>query len=384
MPGISSERILIFTPAGRDAPLTQQVLEQLDLPCHICSNVEELCRSIAEGAGTALIAEAALSPDAVELLARTLEGQEAWSDLPLIVLTPRVTSPQRRRTLEPLRSLGNVTLVERPVGVRTLQGTVRAAIRSRRRQYAARKILEEREALVEQLKETVRFNEMFVAILSHDLRNPLGAIATGAHLLLRQEDNERLHRPLARILRSAERMARMIEQLLDFTRVRVGGGLMLSRSRVSLETLCEQVIEELELANPDRPLSFESRGNTEGEWDADRLAQVLSNLIANALEHGSRDSSVLVEVDGTDDTDVVACVSNQGVIPEAALPTLFDAFRGTQSGSDQRQGLGLGLYIAREIVLAHGGSVRVTSDEALGTRFVVRLPREAILPSIAP
>jgi K+-sensing histidine kinase KdpD len=234
----------------------------------------------------------------------------------------------------------------------------------------------ERERFVAELQQTVYYNEIFAGILAHDLRNPLTAILTSAHLILRRQEGEgdKLAKPLGRILTSGERMTRMIDQLLDFTSLRIGGGLQIVPRGTDLGEVCRQVVEELEDANPTWTIRTEASGDLLGNWDGDRLLQVVSNLAANALQHGDPEAGLLLHIDGTSDV-VELRVSNKGSIPESALPTLFDPFRGARQRSDRPRGLGLGLYITKQIVHAHGGSVSVESSEETGTTFIVRLPR---------
>ncbi len=227
------------------------------------------------------------------------------------------------------------------------------------------------------LQESVRFNEMFTGILGHDLRNPLGAIMTAAHLAMRRGDNERLIKPLARILTSGERMARMIDQMLDFTRVRVGTGLPTVPRSIDLVALVKQVIDELDDAHPDCRIALEHRGWTEGSWDDDRLAQVFSNLVGNAVEHGVRERGVRVVIDGLDPEMVVVEIRNMGTISEDAMIRLFEPLSGGARRRHKTRGLGLGLFISREIVKAHGGQIEVRSSEAAGTIFRVALPRSS-------
>jgi PAS domain S-box-containing protein len=225
-------------------------------------------------------------------------------------------------------------------------------------------------------EDNVRFSEMFAAVLGHDLRNPLSAIFTGAQLLLRLAVDERQRRPAGRIITSAERMARMIDQLLDFTRIRLGAGLKIEPAAANLGELARQLVEETEAALGTR-IVFTRSGDTIGVWDADRLAQVLSNLLANAVQHGAGDRPATIHVDGRDPAGVVVDVWNRGRIPEDILPQIFEPFRGSRYQREQARGLGLGLYIAHEIVRAHGGAVTVDSTEAEGTTFRVGLPRRA-------
>ncbi len=229
----------------------------------------------------------------------------------------------------------------------------------------------------DELQETVRFNEMFTAILGHDLRNPLGSIMTAAQLLKKRSDNEKLTRPLDRIMSSGGRMARMIDQLLDFARLRVGAGIPLQPKRTELQPLVELVIAELSESNPATPIALELEGDLTGTWDGDRLAQVFSNLVGNAVEHGSEGGTVTVRLDGRDPGALRASVHNSGVVPPERLKRLFEPMNGAQHRGEKSQGLGLGLYISQQIARAHGGAITVESLQPGGTTFQVTLPREA-------
>lgn len=237
-----------------------------------------------------------------------------------------------------------------------------------------RRILEERQQLVEQLATTVRLNEMFTAILGHDLRNPLGAMITAAHLVSRISPEESVRRAAGRILSSGERMARMITQLLDFTRTRTGGGLVLEPREVDLAALCRQILAEVEDANQGRSIELQVSGEPRGIWDPDRMGQVISNLAGNACQHGVPATPVRIELDGRDADVLVLEVVNTGEIPAESLEGLFEPFRRSQTRRDVAQGLGLGLYITQQIVHAHGGRIDVCSAGG-ATRFVVSVPR---------
>jgi signal transduction histidine kinase len=232
------------------------------------------------------------------------------------------------------------------------------------------------------LEETVSCNEMFTGILAHDLRNPLNAMMTAAQLLLMRTESDdelraRAEKPLSRILSSGSRMSTMIGQVLDFTRARSGGGLPVEPQATNLAELCGQAIGELELTHPQTKIWRRVTGDPCGRWDPDRMLQVLSNLVANACQHGSQNEPVRVVLDGTSEDKVSVEVHNCGAIPGSLLPTVFDPFRSTRVGKNRSRGLGMGLFIVREIVRGHRGTVEVSSTESAGTSIVVHLPRYA-------
>lgn len=223
-------------------------------------------------------------------------------------------------------------------------------------------------------QEAVRLNELFVGILSHDLRNPMSAIAMGAGLLMRNVTSEKDTKIAKRIAKSTARMGRMIDQLLDFTRIRSAGGLALDRHPTEMRQLVTSVIEELEGARPEATFAVEVEGDdTAGTWDADLLFQALSNLGENAIEHGAGGKLIRVRI-VTDAAQVTVSVHNEGLIPPALLPVIFDPFRGSARRGGGK-GLGLGLYIAQQIVHAHGGTLGAESSSDSGTTFTMLLPK---------
>jgi PAS domain S-box-containing protein len=235
---------------------------------------------------------------------------------------------------------------------------------------------------VSKLEETIRANELFAGVLAHDLRNPLGAITTAAQLLLMRYEGKNVvgndeAKPLSRILSSSDRMTRMIDQLLDFTRARTGGGIQLTPRVSDLEDLCKDVLGEFELSHPEWKVDCAAVGDLVGTWDADRLLQVLSNLVGNAGQHGTLPGRISVRLDGSEPERVRFSVHNDGAIAEALIPQLFDPFRTPRQFRSRSGGLGLGLFIVRELVQTHGGTVHVSSSPAAGTTVAVDLPRHA-------
>ncbi|GJG85515.1 two-component sensor histidine kinase [Gemmatimonadetes bacterium T265] len=230
------------------------------------------------------------------------------------------------------------------------------------------------DAAVEHAKET------FLAILGHDLRTPLGAIQTSATFMLETGELEEPHRTLtARIAGSARRAVTMVGDLLDFTRSRLGGGIPVVRTEISLGKVVHDVVDEIVAAHPGCVIRVDSRGAQPGRWDGARLSQALGNLIGNAVQHGGRGTPVTVDVRG-DATEAVIAVHNDGpAIPPDQLDGIFNPMKARQASRAAARGptgsLGLGLYIAERIVGAHGGRLAVESSEAAGTTFTVHLPR---------
>ena len=226
--------------------------------------------------------------------------------------------------------------------------------------------------------------DVFVGILGHDLRTPLSAIALNASQL-RQRASElpAWSSTLAeRITGSAARMERMIDDLLDLARTRLGEGMVMDSKPMDLRPVIAQIVAELAVAHPERTiqcLATEVPGNFHGRWDADRIAQIISNLVANAVRHGA--DPVVVEPQDLGD-HVIIEVRNHGHIPAEAMPHLFKAFTKGDPSAKQA-GLGLGLYIVNEIAKAHGGTVSVESEHAV-TSFVVALPRGYAEPTMTP
>jgi signal transduction histidine kinase len=219
-------------------------------------------------------------------------------------------------------------------------------------------------------------------VLGHDLRNPLGAIMMSATMMMRKEGPDWPHqRTASQILSSGVRMDRMIGDLVDFTRTRLGKGIPIIRKHGDLEAICRDAVDELAAFHPDAIVRFEATGDLSGEWDGGRLGQALSNLIGNAYEHGASGEAIDVAARGDND-GVIVTVHNIGpTIPKGA--DIFSPFRQGESlpaKSRATRSLGLGLYIAHAIAAAHEGSLVVDSANN-HTTFTLRLPRRAVTPA---
>jgi signal transduction histidine kinase len=236
------------------------------------------------------------------------------------------------------------------------------------------------ESIARYTQDVDQSKDLFLGVLGHDLRNPLGAIMASASAIMTQEGSDGPHvRTATRILRSGQRMVGMIDDLVDFTRTRLGTGIPVVRADMDMETICKQTVDEITAFHPHCAVHFEASGELRGQWDCGRIGQVLSNVIGNAYQHGLEGTLIGVAVRGERDR-VVLTVHNQGpVIAKSELRDIFDPFRqldAARTKSRDSRSAGLGLYIAKAIVTAHDGTIDVASTEG-GTTFTVRLPRSA-------
>ena len=331
-----------------------------------------LARSGAEALELLLIHPVALALIDVQMpemdgfeLAELMRGSERTRHVPIIFVTAGASD--ERRVFKGYES-GAVDFLYKPIDPHILRSKVGVFIELEQQKLALAHELREK-------TETLRLNEMFTAMLGHDLRGPLSAIVMGAILLERKAPDETTRKSAKRMLESAKRMSRMIVEMLDLARTRLGAGIPIRRQRIDFHALVEKTIEEQRMASPDRSVELQSDGNLEGEWDADRCAQLASNLIGNAIQHGDSNAPVECALDGGSRDEIVFTVSNAGSIPPQILPHLFNPFRSRDDYPAQRNGLGLGLYIVEQIARAHGGQVEVASGPDNRTMLRVNLPR---------
>ena len=317
-------------------------------------------------------------------LAELMRGSERTRQVPIIFVTAGVREPDR---VFKGYEAGAVDFLFKPLTPRIVRQKADIFFelyRGRRRLAEQldelRASAVERERLVGELQQSLRLAEMFAAVLGHDLRNPLTVITSSAEQLARKSGDEAIRRSMDRTLSSARRMGRLIDELLDLSRARLAGGIPLAPSRVDLRALCQKVLAEHEVSHPQRRLDLQVEGDPCGVWDEDRLFQALSNLMGNAVQHGRPDTPIRLRVAATSTSgEVTIETSNAGAIPAELRPHLFDPFHVVRRKRERSQGLGLGLYIVQQIVLAHGGVLDVSSSEETGTTFTIRLPRAAAL-----
>ncbi len=300
-------------------------------------------------------------------LAELMRGSGRTRHVPIIFVT--AGARDQHRLFKGYES-GAVDFLYKPIEPRILRNKASVFFQLDRQRRQLDHQLRER-------TETLRLNEMFTALLAHDLRNPLSAVVTSAHLIERLAAEPIARDAAARILSSGRRMGRLVEDMLDLARARLGGGIAIKREEGDLDTLLTPVVREHQTSAPDRRIEFVSTGALRGQWDAERIAQVASNLIGNAIKHGDADGSIMVQLDGMRSETIIFSVANDGVIPAERHPGLFDPFKDGQHRVGRNEGLGLGLYIVQQIVTAHGGSIEVRSEDDRRTVFRVHLPRSA-------
>jgi signal transduction histidine kinase len=339
-------------PLALDALLTRADVEVVT--AHSGPEAFELLR--ARNVALAIIDVQMAETDGFALAARV-----RWTDrtryVPIIIIT---AGPADRAQLSEAYELGAVDVLCKPLDLHVLRCKVDVFV-----------ALERRHQLI---VEAERTHEMFVGILGHDLRTPLHAIVLATELVLDYTNEEPVHALIERIRRNVERMVQLVDQLLDLTRLRIGGGIMLSPGSVDLRQLAAQAV--LEFEDVRQGIRIESMGDTAGTWDAGHMLQIISNLVCNAVRHGSVDAPIRIVVDGTREDEVVLRVSNAGVpIPRELRGVLFEPFRRSDGRYHRQPGLGLGLYITQQLAVAHGGNVSFESSREAGTCFLVSLPR---------
>jgi signal transduction histidine kinase/CheY-like chemotaxis protein len=361
------ERVMVWAPRGRDGALIATLLDRHGIPIEMCHSVFELAGAFAE-VGCAVIAKEALTAANLAVLERELRSQPAWSDFPFILLG---VGPPDVRHAKAWQALGNVAVLDRPTRSRSLLAAVAAALRARRRQYEAQQAIQHR--------------DQFLAMLAHELRNPLAAISLASEAERQKQAPTPDQAPAARgsdvmtiISRQARHLSRLVDNLLDVARM-TSGKVMLERVVLDLNDVLTRCLQSQQMSARERGLQLVGK-----PWpvpllvrgDAVRLEEVLSNLVSNAIQHCPAGSRVEVSVHPEDQRCVLS-VRDEGVgIGPELLPRVFDLFaQGDVSLDRSRGGLGVGLTIVKALVELHGGEVSAHSEgPGRGSTFTVQLP----------
>jgi signal transduction histidine kinase/ActR/RegA family two-component response regulator len=363
-------RVLIFTPTGRDASLTQKILTEAAIPSFICSTMEEFCGQLDSGAGAALMTEEALTQSAVNQLIQSLDKQPAWSDIPVIFFA--TNSESAARLLNLLGQRANLIVLERPININIVKGAVRSALRARHRQYQTKKLLVE-------LEEADRQKDLFLATISHELRTPLNAILGWAGILRSDAiDAQTVERGLLTIERNARAQSQLIEDILDMSRI-IRGNLRITPEPFEVIPAIKAAIDVVRPAAQAKKINIEVALDSPTQviaGDSGRFQQIIWNLLSNAIKFTPENGRVGIQL--TQDNDHInICVRDTGKgISAEFLPHVFDYFRQADNSITRNYGgLGLGLAIVRHLVELHGGRVYASSAGlGQGAAFTVTLP----------
>jgi signal transduction histidine kinase/CheY-like chemotaxis protein len=380
------ERILVLAPTGRDAPLMGDVVREAGLWPVVVYSVEHLCEELAHGAGAIVLAEEALTDLGIECLNEALALQGAWSEIPIILLTSGgMTTRSSARTAKLLEPRANVTLMERPVRVVTLVSAVQSAVRARRRQLEVRDLLAEKDATVRRQAEDVRRRDEFLAMLGHELRNPLATIRNAVEVLADDgagAGTRDEHRVI--IERQAAHLGQLVDDLLDVSRITMGK-ILLRRGPVDVAEVVRRAAEAVRggIAAQRQVMSVrvEGGGPLMVEGDAVRLEQVVLNLLTNANKYTPAGGRIEVSA-RAEGGSVVVRVKDSGIgISAEMMPRVFELFSQADTSLHRSKGgLGIGLTVVKRLIDMQGGSVSAESaGEGKGSEFVVRLPLRADL-----
>jgi signal transduction histidine kinase/CheY-like chemotaxis protein len=376
---VLDDRVLVLAPTGRDSALTCSLLGSAGIAAENCPDMAAVCAEIARGAAVLMLAEEVLvSASAGSRLSSLLKQQEPWSDLPILLFWGAGATLQTRApTPGMLEPLGNVALLDRPVRPTTMLTAVRTALRARRRQYAAREALQAERA-------AVRERDKFLAMLGHELRNPLSPIFVALELMGRGESDTKASKALGVIRRQVKHLARIVDDLLDVSRV-TSGKIVLQRSPLDLREAVRRCVQSLAGAVAAQGLTLTFTDGTEGsdpkerllvDGDPVRLEQVVMNLALNAIKYTPARGHVRISLEREADTAIIRFKDDGVGIPLETLPRVFDLFVQAEQTLDRAKGgMGVGLTLVKNLVELHGGTVGAESEgPGTGSEFVVRLP----------
>jgi signal transduction histidine kinase len=371
-------RVLLLPPTRRDSEVTRALLERAGLTCTVCTEPAALAAEIQSGVGAIVLTDAISADASMAQVTAALGRQPSWSDVPTILLSR--SDRQTAATARLVAGLSNVTILDRPTSPRTLVSSVQAAIRGRQRQYEIRDQLVALRAAEEALRNADRRKDEFLAMLAHELRNPLAPIRTASEVLARTLPPEaRTQATLDLVKRQVVHITRLVDDLLDVSRI-TQGRIKLQRRPVELAAIVTQAMESVE------PLLRKKRHTVTRiasfqplyvDGDSARLVQCLSNLLTNAAKYTDPSGAIRVEL-RCEQGDAVIAVSDNGMgIAAALLPRIFDLFVQSDRSLDRSEGgLGIGLSVVQRLVRMHGGEVSAASaGPGRGATFEIRLPQ---------
>lgn len=364
--------VILFCPTGQDATLIGNVLANEDIDSVAVRNIYELTLANLDHAGALMIAEEALTSEVIDILNQTLSHQEAWSDIPIILLTSGggKNTQFKVKRLEVFVSSGNVTILERPLQPRTLISSTQVALRSRRRQFQVKNLL------IAQLEAT-NMRDEFISIASHELKTPLTSLKLQTQMTKKVFSRselppvEKVQKQLDYTLNQIERLTKLVDDMLDVSRVTTGK-LKLQRSNLNLSVLLEDLVERFSPQFEAAHCKVDQfiTPNIVGQWDAYKIEQVLNNLFSNAIRY-SPNRPIHVGLIKLNDKAILNVKDEGPGIDPKNVERIFERF---ERASNNESGLGLGLYITHQIIELHKGSIRVESKLGEGANFIIELP----------
>lgn len=371
------DRVVLLVPTRKDGDTAATLLHQADISVVACRTLEEALAEVRRGAAVLALPEELLTPPARADVLQAMSEQPPWSDLPLLVFTR--TGANSEVSNDVVRTLGNVTLLERPLRIGTFLSAVRTALRARRRQYEIRGFLEERLRSEQALLRADQRKDEFLATLGHELRNPLAPLLTGLHLMrLLNAEDARVLRLMGTMERQIAHLVRLVDDLLEVSRI-TRGLVEVRRDPVDLSMVLREAVETSRPALdagrhtvvvdlPDDPIPVSG--------DPVRLTQVFANLLTNAAKYTNAGGRVELTARAAAGHAVVVVRDNGIGIPSSHLATVFDMFMQVDRSTRNAQGgLGIGLTLVRSLVELHGGHVEARSGGlGQGSEFVVELP----------
>lgn len=378
-------RLLVMPPTVRDGGITVELLSGAGIETCLCHSLQQMVDELAMGAAAILVGEEHVTGALKAPIQTWLSRQPPWSDLPILILTrPGADSPD---STEAWRTLGNVTLLERPTRVTTLLSAAQTAIRARSRQYQIRGHLAERIKSEQALRTADRRKDEFLATLGHELRNPLAPILNSLEImkLAGAFDDSRSQQACAVMERQIHHLNRLVDDLLEVSRI-TRGIIEVKKEPLDLAAILKAAIET------SRPVLDNMRHELKVELADDamcvggdpvRLTQVFANLLNNAAKYTNHGGRITIS-SHTEGKQAIISVKDNGIgIAPAVLPQVFDMFMQVDRSTRRSQGgLGIGLTLVRSLVAMHGGSVEARSDgPGLGSEFIVRLPM-MVAPSL--
>jgi signal transduction histidine kinase/ActR/RegA family two-component response regulator len=373
----AESRVLLLAPTKKDAKTSRTLLQQAGLTICLCDSLSQICEEIPRGTGVVIIPEEALLNGVATCFAELLREQPQWSDLPVLVLMSAGRTPSK--IIQALLEMGDISLLKRPLDVAEFLSAVQAALRDRHRQYQVRDHLAEQNRQSQALRDADRRKDEFLAMLAHELRNPLAPIRNGLQILQLDPsttpDNRRVHEMMDR---QVQHLARLVDDLLDVSRI-TRGKAELRKERVDLNDVLLRAAEaarpyidarrhHLTLQQPGYPV-----------WaivDLTRMTQVVGNLLNNSAKYSEPKARITISLDAQDDRAIIRVRDTGLGIPQEMLPRVFELFTQVDRTLDRSQGgLGIGLTLVRSLVEMHGGTVHAASDGlGKGSEFTVTIP----------